>query len=80
LAIDPSLAKSKVKREIVPDLPNRATEHRVYLNRIKFPFVDDLGDRADRPIIRPFEDGPNEEVAAVFTREGNAKVEVNRSP
>ena len=78
--IDPCLAKSKVKRKIVADLPNRPRENRECFRRIEFPLVVDLGDGADCPIIRPFEDGPNEEVAAVFTRERGAEVEVDRSP
>ena len=80
MAIDPSLANSKVKRKVVVDLPNRPRENGERFCRIEFPLVDDLGDGADRPIIRPFEDGPYEQVAAVVAREGGAEVEVNRSP
>ena len=78
--IDPCLAKSEVKRKIVADLPNRSRQNRERFRRIEFPLVVDLGDGADCPIIRPFEDGSNEEVAAVFARERGAEVEVDRSP
>src|SRR6516164_1279011 len=70
LAIDPSLAKSKIKRKIVIDLPNRARENRERFRRIEFPLVVDLGDGADRPIIGSFENGPNEQIATMFTRQG----------
>src|SRR6516162_11428628 len=62
------------------DPPNRPSENRVYLYGIEFPFIDDFGDGSDCPIIRPFKDGSHEQVAAMLTSEGGAKVEVNRSP
>src|SRR5438876_8792581 len=78
--MDPCLPKSNVKREIVSDPPNRPAENGKCFFRIEFPLIDHFSYRADRPIVRPFNDGPHEQVGAMLSRESGANVEVNRSP
>src|SRR5262245_30173652 len=80
MSVHPCLAHGKVQGKIVAYSPDRAGQDGHGLLGVELPFVVDLGDRPELPLVWSFDNGSDEQVGMMVAGEGGASIEMNSSP
>jgi hypothetical protein len=78
IIIDTTTAQPDIERQIVTNLPYGSNKGRFDINPPEITFVGDLGDRANRPIVRPFDDGAQKQIGMLFAGQRRCCVEMDR--
>ena len=71
--------QAEVDSEIVFDLPDRSDQSRFGLNPPEIAFVGNLGDRANWPIVRAFEDRTEKQIRMLLPSDPRCSVQVDRN-
>src|SRR5690242_17764236 len=72
-------AQPDIEGQIVTNLPDRADQGRFDLSPSEVTPVGDLGDGANRPFMRAFEDGADKQIGVLFAGDLRYGIEMHRN-
>src|SRR5580704_3028807 len=80
LVVELRAAQADVEGDVVAHLPDRANQRRPCRQANEIPLVEDLRDGSQRPVMRAFDDHPEERIRGLLSGDGDGGVEMDGHP
>src|SRR5580704_17124147 len=80
LVVELRAAQADVEGDVVAHLPDRANQRRPCRQANEIPLVEDLRDGSQRPVMRAFDDHPEERIRGLLSGDGDGGVEMDGQP
>src|SRR5258708_34707000 len=80
MAIRERMTEPDIEAQIVANSPNETDQTRYRFRFAKFAFVEDLGDRPDRPFRRALDDAANKNIAMMFAGQRHLTIQLDGYP